>query len=115
MQTGVLGIKQTMEVLLQAKSFEIELDKKIVFDQLDGNISAVWSLLLATGYLKVLNLKYVGERKRKIYILILTNMEVDSIFKNMVKGWFDGNTEAYYNEFIHALLNDNVRKMIEHV
>ena len=51
MQTGVPGIKQTMEALLQGKSFEAELDEKIVFDQLDGSVSAVWSLLLATGYL----------------------------------------------------------------
>ena len=111
MQTGVPGIKQTMEALLQGKSFEAELDEKIVFDQLDGSISAVWSLLLATGYLKVLDLKYVGERKRKVYTLTLTNMEAESIFENMVKGWFGGNTETYYNEFINALLNDNVRKM----
>ncbi len=111
MQTGVPGIKQTMEALLQGKSFEAELDEKIVFDQLDGSVSAVWSLLLATGYLKVLDLKYVGERKRKVYTLALTNMEAESIFENMVKGWFGGNTEAYYNEFIRALLNDNIRKM----
>lgn len=111
MQTGVPGIKQTMEALLQGKSFEAELDEKIVFDQLDGSISAVWSLLLATGYLKVLDLKYVGERKRKVYTLTLTNMEAENIFENMVKGWFGGNTETYYNEFINALLNDNVRKM----
>lgn len=111
MQTGVPGIKQTMEALLQGKSFEAELDEKIVFDQLDGSVNAVWSLLLATGYLKVLDLKYVGERKRKIYTLTLTNMEAESIFENMVKGWFGGTTETYYNEFINALLNDNVRKM----
>lgn len=111
MRTGVPGIKQTMEALLQGKSFEAELDEKIVFDQIDGSISAVWSLLLATGYLKVLDLKYVGEHKRKVYTLTLTNMEAENIFENMVKGWFGGNTETYYNEFINALLNDNVRKM----
>ncbi|MDE7206044.1 MAG: PD-(D/E)XK nuclease domain-containing protein, partial [Lachnospiraceae bacterium] len=109
--TGVPGIKQTMETLLQGKSFEAELDERIVFDQLDGSANAVWSLLLATGYLKVLDLKYVGERKRKVYTLALTNMEAECIFENMVKGWFGGNTETYYNEFINALLNDNVRKM----
>ena len=110
-RTGVPNVKQTMEMLLQGKSFEAEIDEKIVFDQLGGSPRAVWSLLLATGYLKVLNLRYVGERKRKVYTLALTNMEVASMFEDMVKGWFDGSTEAYYNEFINALLNDNVRKM----
>jgi len=106
MQTGVPGIKQTMEALLQGKSFEAELDERIVFDQLDGSVSVVRSLLLTTGCLKD-----VGERKRKKYTLTLTNMEAESIFENMVKGWFGGSTETYYNEFIHALLKDNVRKM----
>ncbi|MDE6942196.1 MAG: ATP-binding protein, partial [Lachnospiraceae bacterium] len=110
-RTGVPNIKQTMEMLLQGKSFEAEIDERIVFDQLNGSPNAVWSLLLATGYLKVLDLKYVGDRKRKVYTLALTNMEVAIMFEDMVKGWFDGSTETYYNEFINALLNDNVRKM----
>ena len=110
-RTGVPNIKQTMEMLLQGKSFEAEIDERIVFDQLNGSPNAVWSLLLATGYLKVLDLKYVGDRKRKVYTLALTNMEVAIMFEDMVKGWFGGSTETYYNEFINALLSDNVRKM----
>jgi len=57
-QARVPGIKQTMEAFLQGKSFEAELDERISFDQLDESTSAVWSLLLATGYLKVLDLNY---------------------------------------------------------
>ena len=56
-QRGTPNIKQTMEDLLQGKSFETQIDEKIAFDQLNGSAEAVWSLLLATGYLKVLNLK----------------------------------------------------------
>lgn len=111
MQTGDSGVKQAMEDLLQGNSFEAELDERIAFDQLNGNVSAVWSLLLATGYLKVQCLRRVGERRKKVYTLALTNMEVESIFEDMVKGWFRGNAETYYNEFINALLNDNIRKM----
>ena len=73
-----------MEALLQGKSFEAGIDEKIVFDQLNGSPNAVWSLLPATGYLKVLNLRRVGERKRKVYTLALTNMEVASMFEDMV-------------------------------
>lgn len=47
---------------------------------------------------------------KKIYTIKLTNMEVESMFDDMVKGWFGGSSEVYYNEFIKALLNDNVRK-----
>ena len=110
-QTGTPGVKQAMEELLQGKSFETELDERIAFDQLGDSANAVWSLLLATGYLKVVTFKQVGKLQRKIYTLKLTNMEVESIFEDMVKGWFSGNTEVYYNEFIRALLMDDVKAM----
>lgn len=110
-QTGIPDIKQTREQLIQGKSFEAEIDERIAFDQLTGSADAVWSLLLATGYLKVVDLKYVGERKRKVYTLALTNLEAVIMFEDMVKGWFSGNVEIYYNEFINSLLHGNMRKM----
>ncbi len=110
-QTGSSDIKQTMEGLLRGESFETAIDERIVFDQLNGSPNAVWSLLLATGYLKVLQRKQIGERKRKVYTLTLTNMEVEIMFEDMVRGWFEGSVKVYYNEFINALLNDNVKKM----
>lgn len=117
-QKGTPGIKQTMEDLLQGKSFEAEIDEKIVFDQLNGSADAVWSLFLATGYLKVLNVRTldadeegVGEEGDVWYTLTITNLEVKRMFRKMVKDWFKNDTEAYYNEFIKSLLNDNVKKM----
>ncbi len=112
-QTGVPGIKQTVEDLLQGKSFETELDERIVFDQLNGSANAVWSLLLATGYLKVEKCGQVGRLLRKVYTLRLTNMEVESIFEDMVKGWFGGSSEAAYNDFVKALLLNDVEAMNE--
>ncbi len=117
-QKGTPDIKQTMEDLLQGKSFEAEIDEKIVFDQLNGSMDAVWSLLLATGYLKVLNVRTldtdeegVGEEGDVWYTLTITNLETKRMFRKIVKGWFKNDTEMYYNEFIKALLNDNVKKM----
>lgn len=103
-----------MEDLLEGKSFDAEIDEQIVFNQLYGNANAVWRLLLATGYLKVLKTEKVRaeDEDEACYTLALTNSEVRKMFQNMVKGWFEnGDTEIYYNEFIHALLNDYVRKM----
>ncbi|MCI8267269.1 MAG: AAA family ATPase [Lachnospiraceae bacterium] len=108
---GNSDIKQTMEILLQGGSFETELDEQIAFHQLDGDVHAVWSLLLATGYLRVGQVLRVGEQKTKLYTVSLTNMEVRNMFAKMIRGWFHGSAGGYYNEFIHALLNDNVRKM----
>ena len=110
-QTGTKEIKQTMEILIKGGSFKAMIDEQIMFSQLDGNTDAVWSLLLATGYLKVLGVEVVGERKDMLYTLTITNMETRIMFENMVKGWFAGDTGIVYNEFIRAMLSDNVRKM----
>ena len=46
-----------MEDLLKQNSFFTELDEQIVFSDLDENENAIWSLLVASGYLKVLNVE----------------------------------------------------------
>ena len=110
-QKGNQAIKQTMEELLQGNSFVTEIDEQIVFSQLNGNANAVWSLLLATGYLKVEKMEQIGARLRKMYTLRLTNMEVEIMFSDMVKGWFGGCAETDYNDFIKALLLGDKKAM----
>ncbi len=119
-QRGTPNIKQTMEDLLQGKSFETQIDEKIAFDQLNGSAEAVWSLLLATGYLKVLNLKTLdndeesaGEEGDTWYTMTITNLEVKRMFRKMVKNWFGGNSEMPYNNFIKALLINDIDGMNE--
>ena len=119
-QKGNRDIKQTMEDLLQGKSFEAEIDEKIVFDELNGSAEAVWSLLLATGYLKVLDMRIldededgVGEEGDSWYTLAITNFEVRRMFRRMVKAWFGGNAAIPYSNFIKALLMNDVEGMNE--
>lgn len=97
-------IKMQFEQLLSGQSIQSEIDEEIVYNQLDGNPNAIWSLLLASGYLKVQ--KKAGET----YELVLTNYEVKKMFEKMVQGWFakDG---ADYNRFIKALLRGNLEEM----
>lgn len=67
--------------------------------------------MLAAGYLKILKLDRVGIRKKKVYTLTLTNMETAGMFEDMVKGWFRGSAGTACNEFLKAMLADNVRMM----
>lgn len=114
-QEGNADIKQTMESLVQGNNIVVNIDEQIVFTQLNNN--AIWSLLLATGYLRIIKTesgRYDDDTEAEDnirYTLSLTNFEVKKMFWKMIGSWFDGNTKAYYNEFIHSLLNDNVRKM----
>lgn len=109
-QTGSDSIKQTMEILINGGSFETQIDEQVIFNQLDNDESAIWSLLLAAGYLCIRKFEYVGESKTKVYNLALTNYEVKLMFQKMIRGWFNG-TRKVYNEFIKSLLDGNVKRM----
>ena len=110
---GDSNIKQTFERLIQGEIIQVEIDEQIVYDQLTVRQDAIWSLLLASGYLKVKNYEAYtteyGEWKQD-YELELTNFEVRVMFRSMVRGWFDV-ALSDYNDFIKALLQDDVRAM----
>lgn len=111
-QTGTKQVKEMFEKLLSGGSITTEIEEQIVYDQLDLNAGAIWSLLLASGYLKVSNSispQSSAAAWERVYDLEITNYEVRSMFHSMVKGWFK--PSPYYNEFIQALLKDNIQEM----
>lgn len=96
-------VKTIMEDLLNGKALRTKLDEQIIFSQLGNKLSAVWSLLLASGYLKVISFHLEPEIGKPNYELALTNMEVRLMFEDMIENWFAEYTPAY-NDFIKALL-----------
>ena len=113
---GNRKIKTIFEDLLKGKSIQCEVDEQIIYNQLDVDKNAIWSLLLASGYLKVLSherMELVGDRE-VLYELALTNYEVKRMFYSMVRGWFKGIAEDY-NDFVKALLRDDVEEMNEYM
>ncbi|MDE6362728.1 MAG: ATP-binding protein [Lachnospiraceae bacterium] len=115
-QTGDIDAKKTVEDLMKGKSFTAPIEEQIVFDQLEGNTNAVWSLLLASGYLKMTGrepLRAEGKGRPRC-TLALTNMEVALMFEDMVRSWFEMDVESSaYNDFIKAMLLDDVDYMNE--
>ena len=109
-QEGTAEIKVVMEDLLQGKSFHASFDEQIVLRQLDHNLHAIWSLLLACGYLKVEAFTVDGNYGECDYTLSLTNKEVRLMFRHMIDGWFADYTPAY-NAFIKALLLEDKKAM----
>ncbi len=110
---GSRKVKETFERLLQGESIRAEIDEQIVYDLLDGSEQALWSLLLASGYMKVKDYKvYTSEfgEWREDYELELTNFEVRVMFRNMIRKWF-GSVRADYNDFIKALLLNDLKAM----
>lgn len=106
-------IKSSFEELLQGSTIETRLDEQIVYDRLDDDEQAVWSLLLASGYLKVVALHSVLSVfgfSEYVYELQLTNLEVHLMFTNMIRSWF-GRSASNYNDFVKALLQGDVKAM----
>lgn len=103
-------MKTMMETLLDGKTITVNIDEQIVFEQLEQNENAVWSLLLAGGYLKAEHVKYKGMTREPWYTLSITNLETVSMFSNMFKGWFECSL-SNYNGFVKALFQGDVEAM----
>lgn len=99
-----------MEDLLKGKEIVVNFDEQIIFNQLEDDESAIWSLLLASGYMKAIEVEYRGEEMEPWYHLKITNLETRSMFSRMFKGWFAKDKPAY-NGFVKAMLADNLKEM----
>ena len=115
-QKGSSYIKTMMETLINGKAINVRIDEQIVFSELDYSEDAVWSLMLASGYLKVISseeLNLIRESENE-YELALTNREILFMFRKMILRWF---TPAKHetNEFIKALMNGYVESMNEYM
>ena len=113
-RTGSAEIKNTMETLMAGGTVEKNIDEQIVFEQLKTNKDAVWSLLLASGYLRIEEFRTEGRLNKKIYSLKLTNYEVEQMFGTMIERWFGG-ADVPYNEFINAMLSGDIESMNEYM
>lgn len=106
-------IKMIVEELLKGKSFKAAIDEQVVFDQLENDSNALWSFLLASGYLKIVRFhdagSYLGE-EFVAYELELTNIEAVTVFRKMIHGWF-GKYQMPYNDFIKAMLLHDLKNM----
>lgn len=114
---GNRNIKSKFEKLLCGECIWSEIDEQIVYNQLNGNERAVWSLLLASGYFKVLSYekyKDIPEGTEPKYQLTLTNLEVKLMFNRMIHDWF-AMARPDYNDFIKAMFAGDVDAMNEYM
>lgn len=111
---GSSRVKESFERLLKGETICTPIDEQIVYNQLGGNETAVWSLLLASGYLKALSYASPEKEGKQMYELTLTNREVACMFRGMVSDWFSV-AESDYNDFIKAMLQDDLDAMNEYM
>ena len=109
-QTASSEIKTKMEELLQGREIVENFDEQIVFNQLNVNESAIWSLLMASGYLKAVEVEYQGEEMEPWYHLKITNKETQIMFARLFRAWFDVTKQAYH-KFIRAMMDNDLEIM----
>eukprot|EP00919_Chromeraceae_sp_WS-2016_P000540 GHVR01001348.1.p1 GENE.GHVR01001348.1~~GHVR01001348.1.p1 ORF type:complete len:533 (-),score=82.44 GHVR01001348.1:1132-2730(-) len=102
-------IKQQFEALLQGEIIEQPLSENLIFQDIETEIEALWSLLLYAGYLKVLSSQLKGSRL--IAKIAIPNKEVGFIYDKIVEQWFSRaiSIESYDN-FIQSIAEGNMDK-----
>ena len=111
-QKGSPYIKTMIENLISGEKINVIVDEQIVFSELDYSEDAVWSLMLASGYLKVVSseeLNLIRESDNE-YELALTNREILFMFRKMILRWFSP-AKRETNEFIRALISGDIESM----
>ena len=113
---GDRQIKNSFEGLLKGESLKCTIDEQIVYNQLSGSESAIWSLLVASGYLKVIDYKEpeMSGSRWALYELALTNFEVESMFYGLVHDWFES-VRPMYNDFIKSMLIGDIDAMNDYM
>ena len=115
-QKGSSNIKMMVEKLINGSTINVVIDEQIVFSELDYSEDAIWSLMLASGYLKVISseeLNLIRESDNE-YELALTNREILFMFKKMILRWFSP-AKSETNEFIKALITGDIESMNEYM
>ena len=110
-------VKQLFYDLLEEKHIFSPIEEQLVYQGLNQNEKAIFSLLVASGYLKILSYEgynAIDSGKEPLYELTLTNWEVWFLFHKLVRQWFDPVQEEY-SHFIKALLISDVEYMNEYI
>lgn len=110
LQTGSAELKCQMEQLLNGNTIEADLDEQITFSHLGKKKNAVWSLLLASGYLKIVKKNIGSYSGHNSLTLALTNKEVRMMFDGLIRDWFD-NDEVTGSTFLKAMLSNDLTAM----
>lgn len=113
-QEGAPDVKIAVEDLMEGRPLTMPVDEEVVFSQLGQNSEAIWSLLLAAGYLKVDHIQEDEEGGDVLYQLSLTNLEVKKEFQRLIQNWFK-KPDARYHDFIQALFANDVAYMNQYM
>ncbi len=99
-------IKAQFQLLLEGRAIEIVIDENMTFGNLRQNSAAIWTLLLMSGYLKVVS--QTIHEGNVFAELAIPNWEVAHLYRQMLERWLSGPHDfQWYNRFLNYLLTGN--------
>ena len=101
-------LKMELEDLLQGTALVKTINQNISMGEVEKNDQNVWSFLLFSGYLKSIGQDIIdGEL---VCSLAIPNREVQTIYRDIVKSWFNDSVHA---DFLKTMLKSLIRGQIE--
>ena len=102
--------RDVVEELVNSGSVTAPIHENMVYADIEVNQDDIWSFLLFTGYLKLVETKQIG---RKIYgTMVIPNQEVLSIYENTILDWFKEAVKNVSREnLLNAVLSEDVEML----
>ena len=101
-------LKMELEDLLQGTTVIKTINQNISLGEVEKNDQNVWSFLLFSGYLKPISREIIdGEM---ICGLAIPNREVQTIYRDIVKSWFN---DSVHSDFLRTMLKSLISGQIE--
>lgn len=102
-----IDTKNKLEQLIRGEAIEALIAENTVFGELETNSNAIWSLLLFSGYLKVVS--SVPSDMGSLCQLLSPNYEVSLLYRGMVASWFvDSMGYDEYRNLLKELTTGNI-------
>lgn len=114
-----IALKKNLKKLIGGESISVSINNHVAFNDLPNNENAVWSFMLFSGYLKVVQVKEDVAKLGGYYEceLVAPNKEIKSIYIRYTNEWFSENlqytTPSEYTQFLESLVKGEVRLFTE--
>lgn len=106
-----IDVKEQFEYILRGKPIEVEIDENMIFGDFKNSSSALWSLLLFSGYLTAVKVDLI--KGRSVCFLKSPNKEVAYLYEHIILSWFkDAIGENTYRYFLSSLTEGHLDEFL---
>ena len=104
------NMRRELDTLISGGTIEKRIHEDITYGDIHESEDNLWNFLFFTGYMKKVSERFEGE---DIYVTMsIPNVEIRSIYKNQIRGWFDKIVKSSDRSELHkAVLSGDTDKI----